>query len=75
MAGIGGIHWKRFEKFLLAEGCKFIREKGDHRVYSKAGITRPVIVPRDTLPPHVVLNNLRTLGISRREYLKTIAKL
>jgi len=67
---IGAIHWKKFEVFLLAQGCVFKREKGDHRVYWKQGIKRPVIIPRDTeLPPGIVLNNLRTLGISRDEYL------
>ncbi|PIR83927.1 hypothetical protein COU18_00745 [Candidatus Kaiserbacteria bacterium CG10_big_fil_rev_8_21_14_0_10_51_14] len=67
---LGSIHWKKFEEFLLSEGCVFKREKGDHRVYSKLGLKRPVIVPRDSeLPPGIVLNNLRTLGISKETYL------
>ena len=67
---IGPTHWKEFERFLLANGCAFKREKGDHRVYWKAGVKRPIIIPRDKqLPPMIVLNNLRTLGISREDYL------
>ncbi len=39
-------------------------------MYWKDGVKRPVIIPRDKqLPPGIVLNNLRTLGISREEYL------
>lgn len=76
MSHIGSIHWKKFEKFLLAVGCEFKREKGDHRVYWKDGIKRPIILPRDTqLPAFIVLNNLRVLGIDRTEYLKIISKL
>lgn len=76
MAKIGSIHWRKFEQFLLSVGCEFKREKGDHRVYWKAGIKRPIIVPRDTaLPAFIILNNLKVLGISREEYLKKMADL
>ncbi|OGG69411.1 hypothetical protein A3F27_03155 [Candidatus Kaiserbacteria bacterium RIFCSPHIGHO2_12_FULL_53_13] len=72
MSRLGAIHWRKFEKFLISQGCQFIREEGDHRVYWKDGLRRPIIVPRDTLPPFIVLNNLRTLGVSRDEYLKEL---
>lgn len=75
MPKISSVHWKQFEKFLFSVGCEFKREKGDHRVYWKRGINRPVIVPRDKqLPPFIILNNLRTLGISRDDYLKFLQK-
>ncbi len=73
---LAGIHWKKFEKFLLVVGCKFVSEEGDHRKYLKPGILRPIIVPREKdLPQFIILNNLRTLGISRDEYLKIISNL
>lgn len=75
MPRIQSIHWKEFEKFLFKAGCVFKREKGDHRVYWKDGIKRPIIVPRDTsLPAFIILNNLKVLGISREDYLKEIGK-
>jgi len=75
MRGIGSTHWREFEKFLLSVGCTFTRQKGDHRVYWKKGLARPIIVPRDTaLPPFIVLNNLHTLGIPKKEYLAFIEK-
>lgn len=75
MPRIQAIHWKEFEKFLFAVGCEFKREKGDHRVYWKKGIKRPIVVPRDaTLPVFIVLNNLKVLGISREEYLEKLNK-
>jgi len=73
MPRIRSIHWKEFEKFLFKIGCQFIREKGDHRVYWKKGMKRPVVIPRDTsLPAFIILNNLKILSISREEYLKIL---
>jgi len=71
MPKIAAIHWKKFEAFLLLVGCEFKREKGDHRIYWKSGVKRPIVIPRDTsLPAFIILNNLKILGISREEYLK-----
>lgn len=75
MTRIRSIHWKEFERFLFEIGCEFKRERGDHRVYSKKGLSRPVVIPRDTsLPVFIILNNLRVLNISREEYLAIIEK-
>ncbi|HBB65571.1 MAG TPA: hypothetical protein DCZ84_02990 [Candidatus Vogelbacteria bacterium] len=76
MPRIQSIHWKDFEKFLFNMGCEFKREKGDHRVYWRKGLKRPIIIPRDTsLPVFIILNNLKVLGISREKYLKTLESL
>ena len=76
MPKIHSISWRKFEKFLLSIGCIFKREKGDHRIYWKEDIKRPIVIPRDnSLPTFVILNNLRVLGISREEYLKKIKKI
>jgi len=73
MPRIQSIHWKEFEKFLLTVGCEFSREKGDHRIYWKKSLKRPVVIPRDTsLPAFIILNNLKVLGVSREQYLKII---
>ena len=76
MGQLGSIHWKKFERFLLKIGCKFAREKGDHRIYWKNGINRPLVIPRDkNLPPFVIMNNLRVLGISKNEFLNWASKI
>ncbi|MFH1890729.1 MAG: type II toxin-antitoxin system HicA family toxin [Candidatus Kuenenbacteria bacterium] len=68
------IHWKKFEKFLLFIGCYFERTKGDHCIYWREGLSRPVVIPRDkALPVFIIRNNLRILGIDHQEYL-TILK-
>lgn len=68
------VKWQKFEKFLLACGCEFVRQKGGHRVYKKADLLRPIIVPAHSfdLPVSVIKSNLRTLGISDKDYLDCI---
>jgi predicted RNA binding protein YcfA (HicA-like mRNA interferase family) len=71
MSKIGPISWRRFEKFLLAVGCRFKREKGDHRVYHRSDLKRPIVIPRDSaLPLFIIRNNLRVLNMTLEEYQK-----
>jgi len=70
------INWKVFEKVLQKAGCQFVRQEGDHRIYIKDGLKRPIVLPMDDeLPVFIIQNNLRTLGISRDEYFKLIKNL
>ncbi|MGC9311015.1 MAG: type II toxin-antitoxin system HicA family toxin [Candidatus Aenigmatarchaeota archaeon] len=60
---------KDFEKFLFYIGCTFERQTDNHRIYKKDGMKRPVIVKiMRVLPEFIIKNNLRTLGISRKEF-------
>ncbi|PIR53583.1 hypothetical protein COU76_00315 [Candidatus Peregrinibacteria bacterium CG10_big_fil_rev_8_21_14_0_10_49_10] len=68
--------WKRFEKFLLAVGCMLKRQSGSHRVYWKKGMQRPIILQaKGNVPVFIMLNNLRTLGIDRDDFLQKIKKI
>jgi predicted RNA binding protein YcfA (HicA-like mRNA interferase family) len=76
MAKAGKVGWRRFEKFLLKVGCEFKGQTGSHRRYKKSGLLRAIIIPcDDELPQFIILNNLRTLGISKKIYLEMIARL
>ncbi len=76
MSKFAPIHWKKFEKFVLFVGCKFEREKGDHRIYWRENLKRPVVFPRDSeLPVFIIRNNLRVLGIGVKEYLEILKQL
>jgi len=70
------VHWKEFEKFLFYVGCKFKRQKGDHRIYWRVGLNRPIVLPTyKNLPIFIIRNNLRTLNMTVEEYLEIIKKL
>jgi len=76
MPSLKPISWRKFEKFVLYVGCHFTRKKGDHRVYQREDLKRPVIFPEDSeIPVFIIRNNLRTLGISHNDYLSILDKI
>ena len=76
MANLRPISWKKFEKFLLFVGCNFKREKGDHRIYWRDGLKRPIVIPREKeLPVFIIRNNLRILKIEIEEYLDILKRI
>lgn len=76
MASIRSIPWKKFEKFLLFIGCHFEREKGDHRIYWREDLKRPVVIPREAeLPVFIIRNNLRILKIGPEDYLEILKRI
>ncbi len=76
MPAIRPIHYKTFEKFVLYIGCEFDRQIGDHRIYKRKGLLRPVVVRTlKDLPVFEIRSNLRTLNITPEEYLKILENL
>ncbi len=76
MDSIRPISWKKFEKVILFVGCIYERKKGDHRIYGRKDLKRPVVFPEDKdLPVFIIRNNLRVLGISHEEYFIILKKI
>lgn len=64
---------RQFQKFLLFVGCSLKRTHGDHFIYVRAGLTRPIVIPKETpLPQFVVRNNLKLLGITWEEFFTIV---
>jgi len=67
---------KQFQRFLVYVGCTLKRSVGDHFVYSRPGLVRPIIIPLDNpLPQFIVRNNLRLLGISWEEFFNILERM
>jgi predicted RNA binding protein YcfA (HicA-like mRNA interferase family) len=65
----------RLRKVFEIAGFRCVRIEGDHFVYIKEGITRPVVIPDcKELPVFIIKNNLRTAGINRDEYFSLLEK-
>lgn len=76
MSRLSPVHYKKFDQFLKYIGCEFVRQKGDHRIYRRADLKRPIVIPADKdIPIFVIRNNLRLLGIRPDEYLKILNEL
>ncbi len=50
------VSYKDLARVFVADGFSKVREEGDHMVFTKPGVARPVFI---------IKNNIRTAGISR----------
>lgn len=71
MGALSNISIAQFRVVLSALGLCCVRTKGGHEAWSKAGMLRPVIFQThvDPIPEFIIKSNLRTLGLSREEFL------
>jgi predicted RNA binding protein YcfA (HicA-like mRNA interferase family) len=75
MPRIVPIHFRRLVRVLELEGFILVREHGDHMIFRKEGIERPIVVPRyDPLPVFIIKNVLRTARISRDRYFDLLER-
>ncbi len=59
MPRITPIRYRKLARVLELEGFMLVRQRGDHMVFAKKGIERPVVVPRyDPLPVFIIKNVL-----------------
>jgi hypothetical protein len=67
---------KRFQKFLIYIGCNLKRSHGDHFIYVRGGLNRPIVIPKDNpLPQFIIRNNLKILNITWEEFFRIIEDL
>ena len=60
--------WKEADRILKELGFEVERVAGDHIVYWKEGLSRPVIVPmKDSLPKFIVSTIITTGKIGRKK--------
>jgi len=62
-------------KFFEKQGFDKARQRGSHIIMEKAGVNRSVVIPEHReLPADIVLGNLRTAGISRKDFIDALQK-
>jgi predicted RNA binding protein YcfA (HicA-like mRNA interferase family) len=72
---ITSIPARRLRRVFELAGFACVRTEEDHHVFSKEGVSRPVVIPDyDEVPVFIIRNNLRTAGISRDEYFQLLQK-
>lgn len=75
MPRITPISSARLRKVMEKAGFRCMRTEGDHFVYTKEGVARPVVIPDwDEVPVFIIKNNLRTAGLSRNDYFALLSK-
>jgi hypothetical protein len=67
--------WKRLKRVFELAGFQEERISGDQICMVKAGVARPIVIPKyNPVGLDIVLANLRTAGLSRRDYLRLLEK-
>ena len=70
------IHYLRLVKVFELDGFTVMRQKGDHLILTKPGVSRPVVIktsPRNVPVTHI-MTNLRTAGISSDLYFELLQR-
>jgi predicted RNA binding protein YcfA (HicA-like mRNA interferase family) len=74
MPRIAPIPPSRLRKVFESAGFALVRTEGDHYVYTKSGVKRPIVIPDwPEVPIFIIKNNLRSAGMSREEYFRLLA--
>ena len=67
-------NYKKLVRVFKALGFNVSRETDDHVVMSRANVLRPVVIPKyPEVGRDIILNNIRTAGITRERYLEILA--
>lgn len=76
MPKINPIDYKTLQKVFELSGFIHIRTKGDHLIFQKDNILRPVVIPKyKQVPIFIIKNNLRIAEISNEKYFKVLKKI
>lgn len=63
------VSWQELRDVCKLLGCVEDRIRGDHLIMTKPGMARPIVIKMDRdLGEDIVRTNMRTLGVSRREF-------
>ncbi|MET4083031.1 hypothetical protein ABIB40_002998 [Pedobacter sp. UYP30] len=76
MAGahLRNIPLKLYRDFLTDKGCVCTRTCGGHEHWTRNDLLRPITIQNhiDPVPEFIIKNGLRTLGLSKKDFLDWI---
>ena len=76
MPKITPVHYRTLIRIFELDGFTVSRQKGDHIVMTKPGVSRPLVIktsPRKVPVAHI-RTNLTTAGISRERYFELLER-
>lgn len=70
------VHYSILIKVFELDGFALSREKGDHVIMTKAGVSRPVVIKKSPkmVPVTHIRTNMTTAGMSRERYFEFLAQ-
>jgi predicted RNA binding protein YcfA (HicA-like mRNA interferase family) len=69
MPPLRAVDYRTLAKVFEQDGFAFNRQRGDHLIYTKAGVKRPLVIPMyKEVPVFIIKNLLRSAEMSRERY-------
>lgn len=73
MVKLSPVNYKKLVKVFEYLGFCLDRQEGDHLIYIKKGIKRPIVIPiYNDIPVFIIKNNLDSAGVSRKDYFNIL---
>ncbi len=73
MPRIVSLHWKTLECIFQKDGFTFERQEGSHKVYTKKGVARPIIIPTyKDVGRDIILSLMRTARMPRERFFELL---
>lgn len=67
------VHYRKLVKVFESFGFVLDRTEGDHLIYIKPDVKRPIVIPTyREVPVFIIKNNLEVAGISREEFFRLL---
>ena len=75
MPSIQPVPYQTLVRIFERDGFRFARQTGDHLIYIKPGIKRPLVIPAyRSIPVFIIRNLLGTAGMSRDRYFQLLGE-
>ncbi len=69
------VHWKTLECIFQKDGFVFDREESSHKIYTKPGCLRPIVIPTySEIDDDIIHRLMRTAGMTRDKYFEYLAQ-
>lgn len=73
MPALRPVHYSVLIKVFEQDGFVFNRQSGDHLIYTKTGMIRPIVITAyHDVPVFIIKNLLRSAGMSRERYFELL---
>ena len=67
--------WQTQVRIFQKYGCTFRRQKGHHLIYHHPAAKRAVVIPRyKDISISIIKSNMKTVGMTEKEYLELLSE-
>lgn len=73
MPALRPVHYAELVRIFERDGFVFDRQRGDHKIYTRPDVLRPLVIPMyDEVPVFIIKNLLRAASMSRERYFELL---